>query len=184
MFSKGRAAAGVTAALLLVACGTAGDAAPPTSSSSPAPTAGAPTADPTGEPAMTPPEPSPPGSTGGTGGTPAEGSVPPGPPGPPGPSETDEGVLTQDDDGRLVELAVDQEVPLRLDPAWTWDPPVADAVAVTLTPVDHLVDPGYVEWLVVGAEPGSATVTVSGEPACGDSVACPPREVVLLVEVR
>lgn len=181
MFSKGRAAAGLTAALLLVACGTAGDAAPPTSPSSPAPTAGAPTADPTGEPAMTPPEPSPPASTGGAVDPPVEGSVPPGPP---GPSETDEGVLTQDDDGRLVELAVDQEVPLRLDPAWAWDPPVADAVAVTLTPVDHFVDPGYVEWLVVGTEPGSATVTVSGEPACGDSVACPPREVVLLVEVR
>ena len=58
-----------------------------------------------------------------------------------------------------------------------------DGDAVTLTPVDYLVDPGYVEWLILGSVPGTATLTAGGEPACTDTTECPATTVTLQLEV-
>jgi hypothetical protein len=90
--------------------------------------------------------------------------------------------LTEADDGGTVALALGEERPLRLDSAWSWEP-VAGSPAIALTRVDHLVDPGYAEWLVGGVQPGAATLTARGEPNCGDPVDCPPRTLALTVEV-
>jgi hypothetical protein len=49
--------------------------------------------------------------------------------------------------------------------------------------VDHLVDPGFAEWLVAGSELGTATLAVTGDSNCGDPAACPPRTVRLAFRV-
>ncbi|MGJ7439967.1 hypothetical protein [Aquipuribacter sp. MA13-6] len=107
--------------------------------------------------------------------------------GPPGattePTGSVTGALTEQDSGTRVDLAVGEELPLRLGSAWSWSEPVVDGAAVTLTPVDFLVDPGYVEWLVTGTAPGAATLEVVGEPVCGDTTVCPPTTVTLDVAV-
>lgn len=92
-------------------------------------------------------------------------------------------VLTEQDSGAEITLAVGQERALRLGGGWSWSEPVATGGAVTLSPVEYLVDPGYVEWSVAGTAPGSATVEVLGEPACGDTTVCPPTTVALVVDV-
>ncbi len=97
--------------------------------------------------------------------------------------EGDGDALTEQDSGAQLSLAVGEERPLQLGSAWSWAEPVVDGVAVTLTPVEFLVDPGYVEWLVTGAAPGTATLEVVGEPVCGDTTVCPPTTVTLDVEV-
>jgi predicted secreted protein len=70
-------------------------------------------------------------------------------------------VLTEELDGALVALALGTEVPLRLPSAWWWD---VVAEGVTVTPVEHLADPGYREWLVTATEPGEASITAYGVP--------------------
>ncbi|WP_380169262.1 hypothetical protein [Jannaschia sp. R86511] len=92
-------------------------------------------------------------------------------------------VLTEQDSGAQVALTVGEERTLRLGSAWSWSEPVVAGDAVVLTPVDYLVDPGYVEWLVSGAATGSATLEATGEPVCGDTTVCPPTTVTLEVEV-
>ena len=83
--------------------------------------------------------------------------------------------MTEDDDGRSVVLRTGAEAPLRLSSRWSWDGPRVTGEAVRLDPVDHLVDPGFVEWLVVALAPGSAEVAVDGTPA---------RTVRIVVEVH
>jgi hypothetical protein len=92
-------------------------------------------------------------------------------------------VLTDEDDGRTITVTVGEERSLQLDSAWSWDEPVTDPPSLVLTPVDHLVDPGYAEWLVAGTEPGAVTLTVAGTPNCDDPAACPERTVTFVVEV-
>lgn len=104
----------------------------------------------------------------------------------PPPAGTDEGTgdaLTEQDSGTRLTLGVGQERSLQLGSAWSWAVPVVDGESVTLTPVDFLVDPGYVEWLVTGTAAGTATLEVVGEPVCGDTTVCPPTTVTLEVEV-
>jgi hypothetical protein len=91
--------------------------------------------------------------------------------------------ITETDDGARIPLAVGSEIPWRLSSEWDWDQPVADGYPVELVPVDYLVDPGYREWLVVGASPGTAVLSVRGTGACGDPQACPDRVVTLTVDV-
>jgi hypothetical protein len=93
------------------------------------------------------------------------------------------GIVTEAADGTRVELAVGEARPLQLTGLWTWDEPVVEGGAVVLTPVDYLVDPGYREWTITGTTAGTATITVSGEPACGDPSVCPPRTVRIEVHV-
>ena len=88
-----------------------------------------------------------------------------------------ERAVTEDDDGRELTLAPGDEVPLRLGSAWSWDAPRVTGEAVRLDPVDHLVDPGWTEWLVVAVAAGTAEVSVDGSPACPDPADCPARTV-------
>jgi hypothetical protein len=92
-------------------------------------------------------------------------------------------VLTEDDDGRRVTLGLGEELPLRLGGDWDWSEPRVDGAAVALTPVSHLVDPGFTEWLVQARADGVAHLAVDGEPACGNPGACPARTVRIRLEV-
>lgn len=92
--------------------------------------------------------------------------------------------VTEADSGSTVTVAVGQELPLRLGSDWSWDEPQADGAAVSLTRVDYLVDPGYVEWLIVGEQAGTAKIITTGAPACGDEAQCPPTDFDLNVEVE
>lgn len=92
-------------------------------------------------------------------------------------------VLTEEDDGRRVGLGVGDEVALRLSNEWAWEQPRVEGAAIMLSPVDYLVDPGFVEWAVTGQEAGVAALTVEGEPACPDEASCPPLTVELTFEV-
>lgn len=89
-------------------------------------------------------------------------------------------VLTEDDNGTQVELAAGTELSLQLSSRWSWE---AEAEGLTLTPVDHLTDPGYQEWLLTAEDEGEATVTARGVPNCGDEAGCPERTVTLRVTV-
>ena len=90
--------------------------------------------------------------------------------------------ITEADEGRFT-LEPDGPVSLRLSSDWAWDAPVVDGTGVVLTPVDYLVDPGYVEWLVEPVAAGTATLTVAGTPNCGDEAACAPRTVSFQFDV-
>lgn len=89
-------------------------------------------------------------------------------------------VLTEEHDGGRFALPVGAEVPLQLSSRWSWE---VEAEGVALTPVDHLTDPGYQEWLLTATAPGEATVTAYGSPGCGDQGDCPERTVVLRLTV-
>lgn len=170
-------AVGVTVMLLLLLAGCGDDSPTELPAETPTPpgttSTGAPTAAPSQEPPVSEPsrpdQPTEP-SAGTEPTTGAEPTVVP-------------DVLTQDDDGRQVTLQVGDEVPLRLDSAWSWSEPRSDGDVVTLSPVDYLVDPGFVEWLVGATSTGTATLTATGEPACADTSVCPPTTVTLTVEV-
>lgn len=95
---------------------------------------------------------------------------------PPGTASPAPEFITEADEGRFA-LEPDGSVSLRLSSDWAWDAPVVDGTGVVLTPVDYLVDPGYVEWLVEPVGAGTATLTVAGTPNCGDEAACAPRTV-------
>ncbi len=94
-----------------------------------------------------------------------------------------DGPLTEEVDGARLELAVGDEVSWQLSSAWDWDQPAVDGPGVELVPVDYFDDPGFREWLVLAAAPGTVTLTVEGLPACGDPATCPQREVSLTVDV-
>jgi hypothetical protein len=86
-------------------------------------------------------------------------------------------ILTDEDDGRSVGLALGTETSLQLDSAWFWDEPSVQGDAVELTRVDYFTDPGFMEWIVTARRPGDAVLTATGEPNCDDSSQCPPRSI-------
>lgn len=90
-------------------------------------------------------------------------------------------VLTESDEGRFV--LGPEPVSLRLSSDWSWDAPTVDGTGVVLTPVDYLVDPGYVEWLVEAAGAGTTTLTIAGTPNCGNAATCPDRTVTFELDV-
>jgi hypothetical protein len=92
-------------------------------------------------------------------------------------------VLTQQADGQRFSLAPGQDVALQLDSAWSWSVPELSGDTVVLSPVDHLVDPGYVEWVVTGQTAGTAEIIASGEPKCPDAARCPPTTVRIVLDI-
>jgi hypothetical protein len=86
-------------------------------------------------------------------------------------------ILTDEDDGRSVGLALGTETSLRLDSAWFWDEPSIQGDAVELTRVDYFTDPGFMEWIVTARQSGDAVLTATGEPNCDDGSQCPPRSI-------
>lgn len=76
---------------------------------------------------------------------------------PMGPGE----VLTPDAHGTAVRLSPGDEVSLQLPPPYQGSGPELDEPAVAeLVPVEHLVDPGYDEFQVIGRAPGVAALQV------------------------
>jgi hypothetical protein len=92
-------------------------------------------------------------------------------------------ILTDEDDGRSVALALGTETSLRLDSAWFWDEPNIAGDAVELTRVDYFTDPGFMEWIVTARQPGDAVLTATGEPNCDDNSQCPPRSIAIRFRV-
>ena len=81
--------------------------------------------------------------------------------------------ITAADSGESFALAAGAEVSLRLTSEYLWGEPVVEGDAVELARVDYLQDPGFSEWVVRGARPGTATISSLGEPACAGQHGCP-----------
>jgi predicted secreted protein len=93
-------------------------------------------------------------------------------------------VLTEADSGRTIDMRIGEEVLLRLSHNHTWSEPNADGQGVELAPVDYLVDPGFTEWRISATGAGTAVVTTSGTPECGESLPCPDPESTVHLEIR
>ncbi|KUO05085.1 hypothetical protein [Streptomyces caeruleatus] len=125
--------AAVTLLLGVAAAAACTDNSPPAASTSPTPTA-APTSTPMTTTAT--PEPSAP-------------SAP--------------AVLTPDDTGRTVTLALGDTTQLRLPGRWRETAPIVDGTAVVLVPVDYETDPGFRAWDVRAAKEGEAVLRTPGQ---------------------
>jgi hypothetical protein len=91
--------------------------------------------------------------------------------------------ITAADSGASFALAEGAEVPLRLSSEYVWDEPAVEGVAVELSRVDYLQDPGFSEWIVLGAQPGTATISSLGESACAGQHGCPDEPVRFRVTI-
>jgi hypothetical protein len=83
------------------------------------------------------------------------------------------GAISATDSGRSYTLAPGDETSLRLSSEYVWSEPDVSSGAVVLSPVDYFQDPGFSEWLVRAAAPGTATISSVGEPACAGQHGCP-----------
>jgi predicted secreted protein len=81
--------------------------------------------------------------------------------------------ITELDSGSSFTLAPGGETSLQLSSDYVWTDPAVEGDAVELSRVDYLQDPGFSEWLVQAAGPGTATITSLGEPACAGEDGCP-----------
>jgi hypothetical protein len=81
--------------------------------------------------------------------------------------------ITAADSGRSFTLAPGDETSLRLSSEYVWSEPSVSGGALQLSPVDYFQDPGFSEWLVRAAAPGTATISSLGEPACAGQHGCP-----------
>jgi hypothetical protein len=93
------------------------------------------------------------------------------------------GPITANDTGETFTLALGAETSLRLSSEYVWEEPAVDGDAVELSPVDYIQDPGFSEWLVRGARPGTATISSLGEPACDGEHGCPDEAVRFQVTI-
>jgi hypothetical protein len=98
------------------------------------------------------------------------------------PAEAPEAITAADSGGSFT-LAEGAEVPLRLSSEYVWGEPAVEGGAVELSRVDYLQDPGFSEWIVRGAEPGTATISSLGEPACAGEHGCPDEPVRFRVTI-
>jgi hypothetical protein len=98
------------------------------------------------------------------------------------PAEAPEAITAADSGGSFT-LPVGAEVALRLSSEYVWDEPAVDGGAVELSRVDYLQDPGFSEWIVRGVQPGTATVSSLGEPACAGQHGCPDEPVRFRVTI-
>ncbi|MCF1599657.1 hypothetical protein [Streptomyces muensis] len=71
-------------------------------------------------------------------------------------------VLTQDDTGRTVTLALGDTTQLRLSGRWREAAPTVDGTAIVLVPVDYETDPGFRAWDIRAAQPGEAVLRTTG----------------------
>jgi hypothetical protein len=91
--------------------------------------------------------------------------------------------ITALDSGESFALAAGAEIPLRLSSEYLWEDPVVEGGAVGLSRVDYLRDPGFSEWIVSGARPGTATISSLGSPACAGQHGCPDEAVRFRVTI-
>jgi hypothetical protein len=91
--------------------------------------------------------------------------------------------ITANDSGETFTLAPGAETSLRLSSEYVWEEPALDGDAVELSPVDYIQDPGFSEWLVRGARPGTVTISSLCEPACDGEHGCPDEAVRFQVTI-
>ena len=91
-------------------------------------------------------------------------------------------LATEADDGTTVDLAVGELLVVRLDSAWAWEDPQVGDAGLEVTPVSHLVDPGFFEWQVTAHAPATDELRFAGTPNCADPDACPDRTVTLRID--
>jgi hypothetical protein len=73
--------------------------------------------------------------------------------------------ITEADSGESFTLAPGSGTSLRLSGDYDWSEPAVRGEAVQLARVDYFQDPGFSEWTVVAAAPGTATISARGTGA-------------------
>jgi hypothetical protein len=91
--------------------------------------------------------------------------------------------ITAESSGEAFPLAAGAEPSLRLSGEYLWEEPVVEGGAVRLSRVDYVQDPGFSEWLVTALEPGTATISALGTPACEGEHGCPDEPVRFRVTI-
>ena len=81
--------------------------------------------------------------------------------------------ITEVDSGESFTLSAGSETRLRLSGKYEWTEPTVRGDAVELAPVDYFQDPGFSEWTVLAVQPGTATISARGTPACAGQEPCP-----------
>ncbi len=77
-------------------------------------------------------------------------------------------VITEDDSGRAVAFDDHTQATLRLRPsAGQWSEPKVAGTSIQLAERMFLVDPGYREWEILVAGPGSSTISSASDPCPG-----------------
>jgi hypothetical protein len=105
-------------------------------------------------------------------------------PGTPSPLEG-EVVITERDSGEHVRVTTAARPVLRLDSAYLWEEPRIEGDPIELVRVDYFQDPGFFEWELRPAGPGTTVIRSSGERDCPPGSPCPEEpfefEVILTV---
>ena len=91
--------------------------------------------------------------------------------------------ITEADAGASFTLAPGSETPLRLSNEYVWSEPRVEGDAVQMAPVDYIQDPGFSEWALLAARPGTATIAAHGTPACAGEEGCPDEPLSFQVEI-
>jgi hypothetical protein len=91
--------------------------------------------------------------------------------------------ITEVDSGKSFTLSLGSETHLRLSGAYVWSAPTVRGDAVELARVDYFRDPGFSEWTVVAAQPGTATIAARGTPACAGQERCPDEPLRFQMEI-
>jgi len=89
--------------------------------------------------------------------------------------------ITQAASGKTFHLAKGESMTLRLTNRWRWSEPHASSIAVELTPVEYLVDPGFREWTVDARHTGRATIRATGTVRCNQCAPAARRFAVMVV---
>jgi predicted secreted protein len=91
--------------------------------------------------------------------------------------------ITEVDSGESFTLSRGSETRLRLSGDYVWSEPTVRGDAVELTRVDYLQDPGFSEWTIVAARPGTATIAARGTPDCAGEARCPDEPLRFQTEI-
>jgi hypothetical protein len=135
---------------------------------------------------MTSPPPSPPSRPGSSEPSPTSRppTTDPSTPRSPGSPRPANGVLTMADNGKVIRMAVGESVRLQLDPPWRWETPVVRGDAVTVYPLNNIMDSGHQEWIIQAVKPGQATVRAFGDAMCPPGTQCFIGDKVVELTIR
>lgn len=88
-------------------------------------------------------------------------------------------VLSLRDGGKTFTLRRGHELTLRLTERYTWDSPQLRGRSLRLTPVEYLVDPGFLEWTITTRGRGTTRIA-----AVGTCDGCATRHFRITIVVR
>jgi hypothetical protein len=75
-------------------------------------------------------------------------------------------VITQDDSGRVLRLALGAHTTLHLSGKWSWTGPRVDGRAIELVQINYFRNPGFSAWSIDARKAGTAHIRSSGSPNC------------------